>query len=72
MVNTTPSLDGKGIILHIREMGGSHVHLDFDDLLKQTGASAAYEVNTLEEEIKPLSGEIHVNDFAVMFIKLVL
>jgi len=72
LVNTTPSLDGKGIILQIRELEGSHVHLDIDDLLQQTGASAASEVNILEEEISPLSGEIHINDYAVMFIKLVL
>ena len=72
LVSTIPSMDGKGIILHIRELEGSHVHLDIDGLLEQTGASAAYEVNILEEEIKPISGEIHINDYAVMFIKLVL
>ncbi len=72
LVNTTPSLDGKGIILQIRELEGSHVHLDINDLLLQTGASAAYKVNILEEEISPLSGEIHINDYATIFIKFVL
>ncbi|NPD48147.1 glycoside hydrolase family 38 C-terminal domain-containing protein [Lentimicrobium sp. S6] len=70
LVNTSPSIDDKGIILHIRELGGKHTHLNIDSLLNQTGAISASQVNVLEEKMKDLNGEIHMDHFETIFIKL--
>ncbi|MCP5538504.1 MAG: hypothetical protein H7A51_20025 [Akkermansiaceae bacterium] len=71
LVNASPSLDRQGVILHVREVEGAHhTHLDIQALLRQTGASAATEVNVLEEDIKKLTGEIHINRFETKFIRL--
>lgn len=70
LVNCSPAMDEKNIILHIREVEGEHTHLDVDSLLRQSGALSATEVNVLEEEIKKLQGEIHIDRFKTMFIRL--
>lgn len=72
LVNVCPSMDGSGIILHIRELEGVHTHLDINDLLNQTGAISAIKVNVLEEKIKDLNGKIHIDHFETVFIKLEL
>jgi len=51
LVNTTPSADKKGIILHLREIEGDHAILDIRRILEETGATSAWEVNVLEEEM---------------------
>lgn len=70
LVNTTPSLDGKGIILHLREVEGDHAILDIRRILEETGAITAHEVNVLEEEIAVLSGPSQIEHFETRFIKL--
>lgn len=70
LVNCSPAMNGKDIILHIREVEGGHTHLDVDMLLRQSGSFSATEVNVLEEEIKKLQGEIHIDHFETMFIRL--
>ena len=58
LVNTTPSVDGKGIILHVRELEGDHAILDIRKLQEDTGASAVEEVNVLEEPLKILTSPL--------------
>ncbi len=70
VVNISPSLDNNGIILHIRELEGKHTHLNIDDLLNQTQANLASQINVLEEKMKDLRGEIHVDHFETIFIML--
>ena len=55
LVNTTPSLDGKGIILHLREVEGGHAILDIRRLQEETGALSLAEVSVLEEELSQLT-----------------
>ncbi len=70
LVNTTPSLDGKGIILHCREIEGDHAILDIRRLSEETGASSIQEVNVLEEELSLLSAPLLIEHYETKFLKL--
>jgi alpha-mannosidase len=70
LVNATPSLDGQGIILLLRELEGDHAILDVGRLMEETGATAVYEVNVLEEELKTLTRPVLIEHFETMFVKL--
>lgn len=70
LVNTSLSLDEKGIILHMREVEGDHAILDIRRLLEETGATSAQEVNILEEELSELSAPLLIEHFETKFIKL--
>jgi len=78
MVSARPSSDGKGIIIHLREVDGKTVSIPVIQpvysssigLVESTHAKAAYEVNVLEEVIKPLSGLLEFKPFETKFIKL--
>ena len=70
LVSAYPSLNGNDIILHLRETEGKHSHLNIGKIINQTGAVSASEVNILEEELKDLSGVIHMDHFETKFIKL--
>ena len=49
LVNTTPSMDGSGIVLHLREVEGLEFSLDIRRLREETGAVKAEEVSVLGE-----------------------
>jgi hypothetical protein len=70
LVNTSPSMDGKGIILHLREIENGHAKLDIDRLQSESGATSVEEVNVLEEVITGLTGEVSVEHYETKFIKL--
>ncbi len=70
MVNTTPSMDGEGIILHLREVEGGHAILDTRRLLEETGAASIEEVNVLEERLTVLTSPLLIEHFETKFIKL--
>jgi hypothetical protein len=70
LVNATPSLDNKGIVLHLRELEGDHAILDVRWLMEETGAIAMYEVNVLEEALKELSSPLLIEHFETKFVKL--
>ena len=70
LVNTTPSLDGKGIILHLREVEGGHAILDTHRLQEETGASSIEEVSVLEEQLSLLTAPLLIEHFETRFIKL--
>ncbi len=70
LVNTSPSVDGNSIILHVREIEGDHAMLDIRRLLEETGASSIHEVNILEEELSTLTSPLLIEHFETKFIKL--
>ena len=70
LVNATPSMDGKGIILHLRELEGDHAILDVHRLQEQTNASSIEEVNVLEEELQLLNAPLLIEHFETKFIKM--
>lgn len=70
LVTTNLSLDGKGIILHLREIEGDHAILDIRRILEETGASSAEEVNVLEESMSILTTPLLIEHFETKFIKL--
>ena len=70
LVNTTPSMDGKGIILHLREVEGGHAILDTRRLQEQTGAISIEEVSVLEEQLSLLTAPLLIEHFETRFIKL--
>ena len=71
LVNATPSENGDGIILHVRETEGDHAILDITKMLQQTGASSIFEVNILEEEIEELNGPFLIEHYETKFIKII-
>ena len=70
LVNTAPSLDEKGIILHVREVEGDHAILDIRRLKEETNAISIHEVNVLEEDLAVLKSELMIEHYETKFIKL--
>ena len=70
LVNTTISLDNKGIVLHVRELEGQPAIIDLPQLLKQTGALSAELVNVLEEVLEPSTATLSFNPYETKFLKL--
>jgi len=70
LVNTTPSMDGKGIVLHLREVEGSEASLDVQRLRAETGAVAAEEVSILEEPISQINESLGIGAYGTKFVKL--
>ena len=70
LVNTTPSMDGKGIVLHLREVEGDHAILDARRLQEETGANSIEEVNVLEEKLSLLTAPLLIEHYETRFIKL--
>ena len=70
LVNTTLSMDKKGIILHVREIEGDHAILDIRRILEETGATSAHEVNVLERELSELNAPLLIEHFETKFVKL--
>ncbi len=70
LVNTTPSMDEKGIILHLREVEGGHAILDVRKLQEETGALSIDEVSILEEQLGQLTAPLLIEHYETRFIKL--
>jgi len=70
LVNTTPSMDGKGIILHLREVEGGHAILDTRRIQEETGASSIEEVSVLEEHLSLLTAPLLIEHYETRFIRL--
>jgi len=78
LINAQPSADYTGVVYQLRETAGRPAVLNPGDLLKlPVSASAAGKnnlkaalLNVLGEEIKPLTGDLTVNAFETVFIKL--
>ena len=70
LVNSTPSLDGKGIVLHLREVEGGHAILDIRRLQEETGAQSIEEVSVLEEQLSVLTAPLLIEHYETRFIKL--
>lgn len=70
LVNARPSVDGRGIILHLREVEGDHAIVDILRILEETGASSISEVNILEEELDQLTGPLLIEHYETKFFKL--
>jgi hypothetical protein len=70
LVHATPSLDGNGIILHLREVEGNPATLDTRRLQEETGARSIEEVNVLEERLSVLTVPLLFGHNETRFIKL--
>ena len=70
LVNMSPSLDDKGVVLHLRETDGDHAILDILRIKNETGAVAIKEVNVLEESMGELTGPFLIEHYDTRFIKL--
>jgi hypothetical protein len=70
LVNSTPSLDGKGIVLHLREVEGGHAIVDIRKLQEETGALSIEEVSILEEQLSVLTAPLLIEHYETRFIKL--
>jgi len=71
LVNSSVSMDGKGIVLHVREIEGDHAIIDIRRLLEETGASEIQEVSVLEEKLANLTSPLLIEHYETKFIKLI-
>jgi hypothetical protein len=70
LVNATPSMDGKGIILHLREVEGGHAIMDIRRIQEETGATSIEEVSVLEEHLSLLTAPLLIEHYETRFIRL--
>lgn len=70
LVNSSLSMDNRGIILHVREIEGKDAALDIQRMKDQTGASSIEEVSVLEGLMQPLSSTVLLDSYETKFIKL--
>ncbi len=70
LVSFTPAMEGDAIILQLRETNGNQVYIDINQLLQESGAESAMEVNSIEEKLTELSGKIPINRYETKFIRL--
>jgi glycosyl hydrolase family 38 len=69
LISARPSLDGKGIILHLRETQGERAEIGLEKITTKNYPSAI-EVNVLEEEINKIDGQLILEPFETKFIYL--
>jgi hypothetical protein len=70
LVSTRPARDGKGIILHLRELEGKATRVRLATAAPAIAIESVSETNLFEEQLKPASAEIEFSPFEVKFIKL--
>jgi len=70
LVNATPSMEGRGVILQFRELEGDHAVLDIRQMLEHTGARSASEVSILEDELGKLDAHLLMEHYETRFIRL--
>lgn len=70
LVHSRPTLNGKGIIMHLRETEGNHALLDIAKLLQNPNIEAVHEVNALGEEINQINSPLLIEHFETKFILL--
>ncbi len=71
LVNATPSMDGKGIILHLREVEGGHAIMDTRRIQEETGATSIEEVSVLEERLSLLTAPLLIEHYETRFIRII-
>lgn len=71
LVNMTPSLDGTGVILQVRETAGDHAVIDILRIMEESGASRIEEVNVLEEKLAGLYSPLLIEHYETKFLKFV-
>ncbi|MEM9142335.1 MAG: hypothetical protein AAGA86_05060 [Bacteroidota bacterium] len=70
LVNSRPTDDGKGILLHLRETEGGHALLDVSKILQNPNLLGAWDVNVLGEKRKELGDSLLIEHFETKFIRL--
>ena len=70
LVNASLSLDGRGVVLHLREIEGDHAILDVTRVISETGATSIELVNVMEESLELLNGPLLIEHFETAFVKL--
>lgn len=67
LVFARPAWYTKGIVLCLREVEGKPATLNATDLVRSVPSSHVYEVNSLEENLKKVSGEVRFKPYQVRF-----
>jgi len=70
LINAKPSMDGNGIILHLRETEGESVSLDINTILNSNKFTTVSEVNVFEEVLVDIEDKLALEAFEAKFIKL--
>lgn len=70
LVFARPAWDGNGVVLCLRELNGKNTALNVSKLISSKSSVNVYEVNSLEEKIRSLSGNVEFKPHEVKFILL--
>ncbi len=70
LVFARPAWNDKGVVLCLRETEGKPATLNVSSLVKASPAKDVYEVNSLEENLKRVSGNIGFKPYQVRFLLL--
>ena len=70
LVNATPSVNGQGIVLQLREVSGKSVEIYPKDLLNLDKAMEVFEVNAIGEPLKEIPGKFKFAPNSVHFIEI--
>lgn len=68
LVFARPAWDGKGIVLCLRETDGKMTSLNTSELLKLDSSFRIYEINSLEDVIKQVTGKLSFKPYQVRFL----
>ena len=71
LVSARPARDGKGIIVHLREVEGAAAVVRLANSAAAPDIQISEEVNVLEETLKRADSEIRFSPFEVKFVRLV-
>jgi hypothetical protein len=70
LVAAYPSRDQQGIVIHLRELDGEVTSLDLDRIVSQTRTRSINRVNALEETICPAGGQLSIQPYEAVFLKI--
>jgi len=70
LVSAEPADDGKGIILHLKEVDGKKVQVDFSGFMEKNKTAELSEVNVLGEEVQGFSPVVTFKPYEVRFIRI--
>jgi hypothetical protein len=70
LVDAVPGKETGSVIFQLREMTGIGTTVSISDLMKQSGATEAWEVNVLGEKIRRVGGPLDVKPLTTLFLLL--
>jgi hypothetical protein len=69
LISSMPSVDGSGIIFHMREISGNTYELDPENYINFDSGIRCFEVNAIGESLREIKGKFIFKPYSVHFLK---